>query len=400
MKCVFTDPFQSSWWSLADWLFSKLPQGPDWLNTVFSHQGYAWNACGVFVCECLRLDVFFNEYAFNHTYSTLRLIQDQPTVLMSTIHHYKSSRTWPGVSSGGHRIHNMPLHQHSSHLCRQTTGDRSQITGDCNQTPVIANKRRLWQLSRLEMPAVPQRVMSAFITRSDCITSILVSQHCLASTFFRDYLSRGKVWLQVWRAACDAKQVFPALSADRRPRLTRPSKIQTDSFLHVFPCTQLVYVFAVVAVILLSPVYFINLLYSWSLYTRDLKSNNQLNDVCFVSLELRWNTQQSKAYSKSVVALYALMLLPFLIRRIVSESHFCSHAYWLLSLTLVRCNRYCKPKVRPKNRAVGGVALAGLGIVHILSSVSMVTCAFSHCQHGSRIQKIVPSHQWLLFLSL
>lgn len=29
--------------------------------------------------------------------------------------------------------------------------------------------------------------------------------------------------------------------------------------------------------------------------------------------------------------------------------------------------------MRPKNRAVGGVALAWLGIVHILSSVSMVT---------------------------
>lgn len=42
----------------------------------------------------------------------------------------------------------MPLHQHSGHLCRQTTGDCTHITGDGNQTPVIAKKWRLWQLSR------------------------------------------------------------------------------------------------------------------------------------------------------------------------------------------------------------------------------------------------------------
>lgn len=135
----------------------------------------------------------------------------------------------------------------------------------------------------------------------------------------------------------------------------------------------------------------------------DLKSNNHVYLVPFVSLELPLRSLAVRARLPYMLLQYAATLL---IRRIVSESHFCSHACWLLSLTLVRCNRYCKPKVRPKNRAVGGVALAGLGIVHILSSVSMVTCAFSHCQRGSWIQKIGPFASmaavfyYFLFLSL
>lgn len=43
----------------------------------------------------------------------------------------------------------------------------------------------------------------------------------------------------------------------------------------------------------------------------------------------------------------------------------------------------------PKYRAVGGKALTGLGIEHILSSVSMVTHAFSHCPCASQIWKMV-----------
>lgn len=135
--------------------------------------------------------------------------------------------------------------------------------------------------------------------------------------------------------------------------------------------------------------------YSKALDTNRLNSSNQINGVDympFVSLELP--LKRTAVRARCPICSYAATLS---IRRIVSESHFCSHACWLLSLTLVRCNGYCKSKVRPKNRAVGGVALAGLGIVHILSPVSMVTCAFSHSQHGSRIQKIVLLHQWPCF---
>lgn len=127
-------------------------------------------------------------FASQLTSSALRPIQDRPPVLMSAIHHRESSQTWPGVSSGGHRIHNMPLNQHSGHLCQHTTGDRSRMTGDCNQTPVTANKWRLWQLSRLEMRAMPQRVMSPFITHR---TRLLILQFLSTGwrLVFRDYLS-------------------------------------------------------------------------------------------------------------------------------------------------------------------------------------------------------------------
>lgn len=130
-----------------------------------------------------------------------------------------------------------------------------------------------------------------------------------------------------------------------------------------------------------------------------MKSNNQRNDFysCRVLAAHIKDDRRRPAERASLPCSTCSYAATLLMRRIVSESHFCSHACWLLSLTLVRCNRYCKPKVRPKNRAVGGVALAGLGIVLILSSVSMVTCAFSHCQHGSRNQKIVPLHQWPCF---
>lgn len=165
-------------------------------------------------------------YPSQHTSSALRLIQERPSVLMSTIHHCESSQTWPGVSSSGHRIHIMPLHQHSGHLCLQTTGDCSQITGDCNQTPVTANERHLWQLSRLEMHAMPQRVMSAVITRR----TVLLKSWFLNTgwqTVFRDYLSHveksgWQLW-RMWRVASDAMQGFPAESRDRRLKFTRPS---------------------------------------------------------------------------------------------------------------------------------------------------------------------------------
>lgn len=62
--------------------------------------------------------------------------------LMSTIYHRERSQTRPGVVSGGRRIHDMPLHQHSRHLGLQTTGDCSQRAGDCNQTPVGDNRQR------------------------------------------------------------------------------------------------------------------------------------------------------------------------------------------------------------------------------------------------------------------
>lgn len=118
----------------------------------------------------------------------------------------------------------MPLHQHSGHLRLQTAGDCSQITGDCNQTPVTANQRHWWQLSWLEMRAMPQRVMSAAVTYTGPYYSN-VSFSTLACSSFLGIIchmlkkaagnfSMLQMW-RMWKVACNAKpSFFPAESAD------------------------------------------------------------------------------------------------------------------------------------------------------------------------------------------
>lgn len=139
---------------------------------------------------------------------------------MSTIYHHESSQTRPGVVSGGHRIHDMPLHQHSRHLGLQTTGDCSQRAGDCNQTPAADNQQRWGQLGGGEMHAMPQRVRSAIMTHRS------VSPTMQGSSFFlRDSPSlveesgrQLQIW-RVWRVAGDAKKGFPAKSRQKVTRL-------------------------------------------------------------------------------------------------------------------------------------------------------------------------------------